>query len=200
MKKMTLQNQYLTWENSQYHGFPAKWPLRNKCRNSILMIWKELLIGWSKFSSWDNQSEALRLPGWWCIISMEFLHLFLRHHFVRKPVAASWNVGCFLRHAYLNHKGDSWNITLKEPKMYSLVISNTGYLRRLMLLKVFNNRLNVFCTNLTFVDMIIGVNRFFGSHFSSHQFNGPVTDHFINVHVRLGTRTSLPHHQWKVIL
>ena len=84
--------------------------------------------------------------------------------------------------------------------MYSLVISNTGYLRRLMLLKVFNNRLSVFCTNLTFVDMIIGVNRFFGSHFSSHQFNGPVTDHFINVHVRLGTRTSLPHHQWKVIL
>ena len=168
MKKMTLQNQYLTWENSQYYGFPAKWPLRNKCRNSILMIWKELLIGWSKFSSWDNQSEALHLSGWWCIISMEFLHLFLRHHFVRKPVAASRNVGCFLRHAYLNHKGDSWNITLKEPKMYSLVISNTGYLRRLMLLKVFNNRLSVFCTNLTFVDMIIGVNRFFGSHFSSH--------------------------------
>ena len=36
---MTLQNQYLTWENSQYNGFPAKWPLRNKCRNSILMMW-----------------------------------------------------------------------------------------------------------------------------------------------------------------
>ena len=89
-------------------------------------IWKELLIGWSKFSSWDNQSEALHLSGWWCIISMEFLYLFLRHHFVRKPVAASWNVGCFLRHTYLNHKGDSRNITLKEPKMYSLVISNTG--------------------------------------------------------------------------
>ena len=84
--------------------------------------------------------------------------------------------------------------------MYSLGISNTRYLRSLMLLKVFNNRLSVFCTNLTFVDMIIGVNGFFGSHFSSHQFNGPVTDHFINVHVRLGTRTCLPHHQWKVIL
>ena len=85
-------------------------------------IWKELLIGWSKFSSWDNQSEALRLSGWWCIISMEFLHLFLRHHFVRKPVAASRNVGCFLRHAYLNHNGDSWNTTLKEPKMTCILL------------------------------------------------------------------------------
>ena len=50
--------------------------------------------------------------------------------------------------------------------MYSLVISNTGFVRGLMLLIVFNNRLSVFCTNLTFVDMIIGVNWFFGSHFS----------------------------------
>ena len=119
-----LRKQSVLW-------FPCKMTSEEQVRkfhtdDVTTQIWKELLIGWSKFSSWDNQSEALHLSGWWCIISMEFLYLFLRHHFVRKPVAASWNVGCFLRHTYLNHKGDSRNITLKEPKMYSLVISNTG--------------------------------------------------------------------------
>ena len=119
-----LRKQSVLW-------FPCKMTSEEQVRkfhtdDVTTQIWKELLIGWSKFSSWDNQSEALHLSGRWCIISMEFLYLFLRHHFVRKPVAASWNVGCFLRHTYLNHKGDSRNITLKEPKMYSLVISNTG--------------------------------------------------------------------------
>ena len=40
-------------------GFPAKWRLRNKCRNSILMkrpyqILVVLLIGWSKFPRWHE--------------------------------------------------------------------------------------------------------------------------------------------------
>ena len=32
-----------------------------------------------------------------CIISMEWLHSFLRHHFMWKPVVAPWNVSSFLR-------------------------------------------------------------------------------------------------------
>ena len=32
--------------------------------------------------------------GYWRIISIEFLHLFLRRHFAEEPVVASWNVGC----------------------------------------------------------------------------------------------------------
>ena len=43
--------------NNQYYGFPAKWPLRNKCRNSILMMW--LLRSGKSF--W--LVEASFLPG-----------------------------------------------------------------------------------------------------------------------------------------
>jgi len=32
-----------------------------------------------------------------CVISMECLRSFLRHHFMGKPVVASWNVNSFLR-------------------------------------------------------------------------------------------------------
>ena len=46
-------------------GFPAKWRLRNERRNSILMtryfpIWVVLLIGWNKFPTRHDQSEADR--------------------------------------------------------------------------------------------------------------------------------------------
>ena len=45
-------------------GFTAKWSLRNERRNSILMtfttkIWIVFLIGWSKFPTRHDQSEAL---------------------------------------------------------------------------------------------------------------------------------------------
>ena len=58
-------------------GFPAKWRLRNERRNSIrcvtTQVWVVLPIGWRKFLSWHNQSEALHRSGQWRIISMEFL-------------------------------------------------------------------------------------------------------------------------------
>ena len=56
-------------------------------------IWVVLLMGWKICF---NQSEALPRSGYWWVISMEFLCLFLRRHFVGKPVVASWNVGCSL--------------------------------------------------------------------------------------------------------
>ena len=58
--------------------------------------WVVLLIGHAAWEISSNQSEALRRPGQWCIINMEFLHLFLRCHFTGKPGEALWNVGYFL--------------------------------------------------------------------------------------------------------
>ena len=61
-------------------------------------IWRVvLLIGWIKFPTRHDQSEALPRSGKWHVISMEFLRSFLRRHFAGKPVVASRNVGCFLR-------------------------------------------------------------------------------------------------------
>ena len=78
-------------------GFPAKLHLGNERRNSILMMryWPDL---GSASDGLKNlfQPEALPRSGYWWVISMEFLCLFLRRHFVGKPVVASWNVGCSL--------------------------------------------------------------------------------------------------------
>ena len=83
-------------------GFPGKWRLRNEPRNSILMMrhylhYLVLLIGPALWEIGFNQSEALPRSGKWRVTSMEFLRSFLKHHLVGKPVAASTNVGCFLR-------------------------------------------------------------------------------------------------------
>ena len=85
-------------------GFPAKWHLRNKHGNSMLMWWRLttqiqvlLLIGWSKFPTRYDQSEAL-----------SFLRSFLRRHFVGKPVVASANVGCFLRLVKVQKNDSLW--------------------------------------------------------------------------------------------
>ena len=44
-----------------------------------------------------NQSEALTSSGWWRVISLEFLHSFLRRHFARKPVVVLRNVDCIIK-------------------------------------------------------------------------------------------------------
>ena len=57
-----------------------------------------LLIGHAAGEICFSQSVALPRSGQWCIImqlSMEFLWLFLRCHFVGKPVVVSWTFGCF---------------------------------------------------------------------------------------------------------
>ena len=64
-------------------------------------IWVVLLIGWIKFPTPHDQSEALprsSLPrsGEWRIISTEFLRSFLRRHLAGESVVASPSVGCFL--------------------------------------------------------------------------------------------------------
>ena len=56
-----------------------------------------LLIGRAVWEICFSQSEALPRSVYWCTISMEFLRLFLRHHFAGKSVVEWWNVGCFLR-------------------------------------------------------------------------------------------------------
>ena len=65
-------------------GFPAKWRLRNDCRNSKLMKRYHPDMG-SGAPDWSyrqricfNQSEAPPRSGEWHVISMEFLQSFLR--------------------------------------------------------------------------------------------------------------------------
>ena len=53
-------------------------------------MWVELLIGWSKFLSRHDQSDALPRSRKWQVISMdsEFLQSLLRRYFAGKPVVA----------------------------------------------------------------------------------------------------------------
>ena len=99
---------YLAWENSRHL---ATLPLAISPPNEVwetstenpywsrvtTQIWVELLIGWIKFSTRHDQSEALPRSAQWRVISMEFLRSFLRHHLAGKPVVASPNVSCFLK-------------------------------------------------------------------------------------------------------
>ena len=64
----------------------------------ITQIWALLLIGCAVWEIWVNQSEALPRSGKWRVISMEFLHLFLRRHLMgNQYMVVLPNVSCFLR-------------------------------------------------------------------------------------------------------
>ena len=76
------------WETSA--EIPLRWPVTTQ-------IWVVPLIGWIKFPTRHDQSEALPRSELWRVISVEFLRSFLRRHLAGKPVLASPNVGCFLR-------------------------------------------------------------------------------------------------------
>ena len=83
-------------------GFLMKWHLRRLSAeiphwwHVTFQICIVLLIGWSKFSTQYDQSEALPKSGWWQVFSMEFQRFFLRRHFAGKPVVASLNTACCL--------------------------------------------------------------------------------------------------------
>jgi len=55
-----------------------------------------LLISCATVEICCSQSEVLPRSEWWNVISMEFLHSFLRHHFLGAQVVTSRNVNCFL--------------------------------------------------------------------------------------------------------
>ena len=52
---------------------------------------------------------------------------------------------------------------------------------------------------LAHIDVVIGVDGFLRTLLSPGHFDGPVRDHFIDVHVGLGARTGLPNTQWEFI-
>ena len=80
--------------------FPVKWCFKSKGRHYILMMQDNPDLCWLKHIF--NQSEPLPRSGWWCVISIEFLCLFLRRHLARKPqVVVSLNVNRFLWLSYL---------------------------------------------------------------------------------------------------
>ena len=97
----------LAWENSWHFAtLPLVSPPNDIWETSTeipywwcttTQIWVVLLIGWIKFPTRYDHSEALPKSVLWCVISMEFLCSFLRRHLAGKPVVASPNVDCFLR-------------------------------------------------------------------------------------------------------
>lgn len=40
----------------------------------------------------------------------------------------------------------------------------------------------------------------FAAQFASQYLNSSIADDFIDIHIGLSSRPSLPHHQWKVII
>lgn len=49
-------------------------------------------------------------------------------------------------------------------------------------------------TDLAFVNMVVRMHRLFTPEFTSQDLNGSVADDFIDIHVGLSSRSSLPHH------
>ena len=108
----------LTWENSWHLATPSLVsPWKDVWETSAeipywwpvtIQIWVVFLIGWSKFPVQHVQSETLPRSGQWRVISMEFLHLFFRHHFAGKLVVGSRNVCYFLRIDYDLHFTNLW--------------------------------------------------------------------------------------------
>jgi len=54
--------------------------------------------------------------------------------------------------------------------------------------------------DLAHVNMVVGVYWSLRAELSSEHFNSTVCNHFINVHIGLGARASLPYYQRKVIV
>ena len=53
---------------------------------------------------------------------------------------------------------------------------------------------------LTEIDVVVGVNGFFGAERSAEDLAGPVRDHLVEVHVGLGARPGLPDHEGEMIV
>ena len=114
----------------KFHTDDASLPRTGKC------FW---LHGHAAWKICSNQSEALPRSGQWCIISMEFLHLFLRSHFAGKPGEASWNVGYFLTGYMLLW---IWNLgsnlfkvlTFQDAMCWAVVNTDTGSCIHLIML------------------------------------------------------------------
>ena len=53
---------------------------------------------------------------------------------------------------------------------------------------------------LAHIDVIVGVNRLFGSEFAAQHFAGAIGDHLVEIHVGLGAGAGLPDHQRKMLV
>ena len=93
----------VTWDYSRHFTTPPLVSPRNDVWemsaespywwSATNQIWVVLQIGWRKYPTRHDQSEALPRSGKWNVISMEYLPWFLRRHFAGEPVVAPWNVG-----------------------------------------------------------------------------------------------------------
>ena len=106
----------LAWENSRHSAtLPLVFPRNDVWETSAeipywwrvtTQIWVVLLIVRAAREICFNQSETLPIPGYWRVISMEFLRSFLRRDFTEKAVVASPNVlfaeASFIHHTKIN--------------------------------------------------------------------------------------------------
>jgi hypothetical protein len=53
---------------------------------------------------------------------------------------------------------------------------------------------------LAHIDVIVGMDRLLGAHRAAQHLDGAVGDHFIGIHVGLGARSGLPHHQREMLV
>ena len=83
-------------------------------------IWEVLLIGCSEFPSRDNQSEGLFRSEKWRVISMEFLHSFLRRHIPGKPVVATWNLQKEMKSDIAQFSAHELNLSCNKSGCYRL--------------------------------------------------------------------------------
>ena len=54
--------------------------------------------------------------------------------------------------------------------------------------------------HLALVDVVVGVDRVLAAQLAPHHLDGSVADVFVYIHVGLGSRPSLPHHQGEVVI
>ena len=144
----------------------VKWRLRNEHKNSILMTrhFPDLVSTFDWLKICFIQSEALSRSGWWRIITIEFLCLFLRRHFMGKPVCGSRNVCCFpmpiANLAILTKKKQKQKQKQKQKKhisifaifaisCHNLCLFNGGTHTRIHLLNNFVDQFNIYWYHMT---------------------------------------------------
>ena len=99
----------VAWENSwryswHHHWFP--WEMKSWEQNVLVRFTTKMIdlgslsLVEANFSLYTT-NRALPIAGYWRIINMECLHLFLRCHVAGKRVLASQSVSCFPRPSLL---------------------------------------------------------------------------------------------------
>ena len=119
-----ISSNSLTWENSRHSAtLPLVFPRNDVWETSAeipywwrvsTQVWVVFLIVRAAREICFNQSETLPIPGYWRVISMEFLRSFLRRDFTEKAVVASPNV-LFAEASLIHHTKINPRVMKTQP-------------------------------------------------------------------------------------